>query len=93
MKYRKKPVVIEAIQFSSEVGIAEKIINWALPRVVYSAMKGLVIPTLEGPMLATRGDWIIKGIAGEVYPCKPEIFEATYEVAERPHLKQSSSKK
>jgi|tagenome__1003787_1003787.scaffolds.fasta_scaffold20843146_2 hypothetical protein len=40
---------------------------------------GLVIPTLEGDHLATEGDWIIRGIQGELYPCKPDIFEATYE--------------
>lgn len=42
---------------------------------------GLLIPTLEGEMLAVEGDWIIRGVAGEFYPCKPEIFDATYEPA------------
>jgi hypothetical protein len=46
------------------------------------ALLGLRIPTLEGTMLATEGDWVIKGIQGELYPCKPEIFEATYEQVE-----------
>ena len=43
---------------------------------------GLKIPTLEGVMVGTEGDWIIKGIKGEIYPCKPDIFEATYEAVE-----------
>lgn len=43
---------------------------------------GLWIPTLEGLMVGKEGDWIIRGVAGELYPCKPEIFEATYEVVE-----------
>lgn len=46
------------------------------------AKLGLSIPTLEGTMLATEGDWIIKGVKGEVYPCKPDIFAATYEPVE-----------
>jgi hypothetical protein len=41
----------------------------------------LLIPTLEGDMLAIEGDWVIKGVKGELYPCKPDIFDATYEAA------------
>lgn len=75
-KYRKKPVVIEAEQVTQENVMA-------LARMVGARMiiKGPPIPirTLEGVMMANAGDWIIKGVAGEYYPCKPEIFEATYE--------------
>lgn len=46
---------------------------------------GLIIPTLEGEMLAAEGDWIIRGVAGEFYPCKPGIFAATYEAVEGQH--------
>ena len=42
---------------------------------------GLLIPTLEGVMMGVEGDWIIRGVKGEIYPCKPDIFEATYEAA------------
>lgn len=45
----------------------------------YTTRIGLLIPTLEGTMLAVQDDWIIRGVQGELYPCKPDIFEATYE--------------
>jgi hypothetical protein len=81
MKYRKKPVVIEAIQFGPE-GNAAKILQWANDMGAFIRLdhKGLHVKTLEGEMLAQRGDWIIKGIKNEFYPCKPDIFEMTYEV-------------
>lgn len=80
-KYRKKPVVIEAIQFDHNVEEIEKFVG----RELYGNMNGtgevqeLIIETLEGDHLAKQGDWIIKGIKAEYYPCKPDIFEATYE--------------
>ncbi len=97
-KYRKKPVVIEAVQLTWE--------NWGeicdfagvgpdddKPQGYYvddkgythdmppydAAQLGLRIPTLEGTMLGIEGDWIIKGVSGELYPCKDSIFEETYE--------------
>ena len=86
MKYRKKPVVIEAIQYTGDN--ENEIISWAhkgLPDIANSIIiKGvycLNIRTLEGVMNSFKGDWIIKGIKGEFYPCKPDIFEATYEKA------------
>jgi hypothetical protein len=85
-KFRKKPVVIEAVHFLGNESLAE-IINFMennLPNV--EAFNGnierLTIETLEGNMTALIGDWIIKGISGEFYPCKNEIFLATYEPAE-----------
>ena len=55
------------------------------PGIGFIPLNGtLDIPTLEGVLVANPGDWIIKGIAGEVYPCKPDIFEATYERVEEP---------
>lgn len=78
MKYRKKPVVIEAIQWTgnNELDI-EAFINSGK---YHWTETGLIIDTFEGKMLALFGDYIIKGIQGEFYPCKPDIFEQTYEL-------------
>lgn len=85
-RYRKKPVVIEASQFDGSTVSAEKILNWAGSKVIYSSWendrKVLRVNTLEGVMTAFEGDWIIKGVNGEFYPCKPDIFSKTYELAE-----------
>jgi len=80
-KYRKRPVEIEACRLTP--GNRESLAGWCSGRIVMagSAWAGIQIPTLEGDHLARPGDWIIKGVAGEFYPCKPEIFEATYEPA------------
>jgi len=77
-KFRKKPVVIEAIQFTGEN--QEEIKEFVTVEITIPE-KGswLVIPTLEGDHTALVNDWIIKGIKGEFYPCKPDIFEETYE--------------
>lgn len=80
--YRKKPVEVEAIQLTPENG--EQVWNWSDSKPFYGPdgqCTGLSIFTLEGRMKADFGDWIIKGIQGEFYPCKPDIFEATYELA------------
>lgn len=91
MKFRKKPVVIEAEQFTTnnEVGspTMDRIINWINQgqtlddknRIAWHNGTDIFIQTLEGEMRATVGDWIIKGVKGEFYPCKSDIFEATYE--------------
>lgn len=77
MKFRKKPVVIDAIQWTGdnieEIGEFLAGVHWA------TAGRNAVIPTREGDMAASPNDWIIKGVAGEFYPCKPDIFAATYE--------------
>lgn len=79
--FRKKPVVVEAMQFTNES--KNQVFHWITcnryPRVDESGNPTLVIQTLEGDHTATLGDWIIKGVKGEFYPCKPDIFEATYE--------------
>ena len=83
-KYRKKPVVIEAVQFD-DTKQGHKIILAFCPQGRFRHGVGrdfFEIPTLEGPMSARPRDWIIKGVKGEFYPCKPDIFEATYEPAE-----------
>lgn len=99
MKFRKKPVVIEAIQFTGGQESSVKIVNWiADPNVRHreereerrapngelsqmAEPEHIRIPTLEGTMKANVGDWIIKGVKGEFYPCKPDIFAATYDPA------------
>lgn len=77
MKYRKKPVVIEAVQWKG-INITE-MEQFASGKVEYTLDNCLIVDTLEGTMRAEFGDYIIKGIKGEYYPCKPDIFEATYE--------------
>ena len=76
-KFRKKPITIEARQYTRNGLEAESVAKWCGGDQIDS---GLIIRTLEGAMTADYGDWIIKGVKGEFYPCKPDIFEATYEV-------------
>jgi hypothetical protein len=77
--FRKKPVVIEAWQLTDQ-GVPPDWINAAIKdgQIIVSDTE-VLIPTLEGEMRVSDGDWIIKGIEGELYPCKPNIFAATYE--------------
>jgi len=90
MKFRKKPVVIEAVQLRwdtwSEMCEHANVGKLSDGRPEGTSRPnekiGLAIPTLEGVMTAEENDWIIKGIKGEIYPCKPDIFEATYEAVE-----------
>ncbi len=76
-KFRKKPVVIEARQYTRNGLEAEKVADWCGGR---QTDNGLVIQTIEGEMLANYMDWVICGVKGEFYPCKPDIFEATYDI-------------
>lgn len=84
MRFRKKPVVIEAMQFND--GNKNQVFNWVTcntyPDWDASGNPVLKIQTLEGDMIAQLGDWIIKGVKGEFYPCKADIFAATYEPAD-----------
>lgn len=116
MKFRKRPVEIEALPWDGTDERSDEITVWAekLPntgcaaivdtdhiphlwdydagayimpngKVIHGAPyreRCLIVFTLEGEMVARRGDWIIKGVRGEFYPCKPDIFEATYEPVE-----------
>ena len=94
MKFRKKPVVVEAIQLRicpdcGEPNFAEVEAFAGEGQVALSSWMGpggadceVIVLTPEGLMEAHLGDWIIRGVAGEVYPCKPEIFEQTYEPVE-----------
>jgi hypothetical protein len=101
-KFRKKPVVIEAIKFD-DLDSYMAICQWARSRGIKSdgddglpstpSLEELfryetpimLVRTLEGTMAANPGDWVIQGIAGEFYPCKPGIFEATYEAVPDAH--------
>jgi len=78
-RYRKKPVVIEAVQFdgTNEKEVIEFTNNIARRIATHTPL--IVISTLEGDMNANIGDWIIKGIKNEFYPCKPDIFDVSYE--------------
>lgn len=85
-RFRKKPVEIKAMQYAHPPD-AEKIVRWmGGGRLDIDGGSGkILIRTLEGTMTASPGDWIIKGVQGEFYPCKPDIFEETYEpVSEMP---------
>jgi hypothetical protein len=90
-QYRKKPVVIDAMQWDGTAENAVPVIDWILNggHATYdcttdtcsgvSDNHAIAIRTLEGTMEASPGDYIIKGVQGEFYPCKPDIFAATYE--------------
>jgi len=80
MKFRKKPVVIEALQWienedrmASFVGMN----TWLATDIDHDG--AFYLNTLEGPMRVSPGDWVIRGVKGELYSCKPDIFELTYE--------------
>jgi hypothetical protein len=87
VKYRKKPVVIEAVQHFVDMTQrpVEVSPTWLLDAVlggvVVTSGGDTFIKTLEGNMLVSDGDWIIRGVKGELYPCKRDIFAATYEPA------------
>lgn len=96
LSFRKKPVEVEAIQVTEACRLARDDF-WAMPqwlidayegkndagvRSVVFTPEGVHITTLEGTMIGDHGDWIIRGVKGELYPCKPDIFAATYEAVE-----------
>ena len=87
-QYRKKPVVVEAYQFDNR--ISNRPPYWLTSAIARGEVVDhtgekhphLIVETLEGKMRVSFMDWIIKGVQGEIYPCKPDIFDATYEVVE-----------
>lgn len=85
-KFKKKPVVIEAFQFNGGFSFDEMLCEFGkdfADAVTYSKFSNeLEIATLEGVMRTQPGDWIIRGVKGEFYPCKPDIFAETYEEAD-----------
>ena len=83
MKFRKKPVVIEAEQWDGNTETANKLLRWANGQIMWHFNQNILsIKTLEGLMTVSLNDWVIQGINGEFYPCKPDIFDKTYEKVE-----------
>lgn len=89
MKFRKKPVVIEATQWFKDgdhpmvyQAVSKNVDTWYAEQVGIPVESLGMIDTLEGAHYVTPGDWIITGVKGEHYPCKPDIFDATYERVE-----------
>ena len=88
MKFRKKPVEIDAYEFTG--GNAYYVNQWARelgytgPEFTEFEGTKLAIPTLEGTTIASPGDYVIRGVKGEYYACKPDIFAATYDAVEEP---------
>lgn len=92
MKYRKKPVVIDAVQWTGKNGMeVARFIGLDMERIEANVARGFnppelfIIKTLEGDMIANVGDWIIRGVKGELYPCRSDIFAATYEAVDSPN--------
>jgi hypothetical protein len=88
-KFRKKPVIIEAVQMTKQMrNDLGPFPDWALPHLTASRTEKIensevvTVRTLEGDLHVSDDDWLIRGVKGEVYPCKPDIFEATYEPAD-----------
>lgn len=80
MKFRKRPVIIEAIQYTADEKSWNAIIAMGCkPNQSEHDGSSIRIPTLEGEHICSVNDWVIKGVKGEFYPCKPDIFEMTYE--------------
>lgn len=85
MKFRKKPVEIDAWQFTMPPTPMPQWLSHAIVQgcvvaaPIQEMPRYLTIYTLEGPRKASEGDWIIRGVKGELYPCKPDIFNLTYE--------------
>lgn len=83
-RYTKKPVTIEAMRWDGSIDGGRAIIDWAAGAEIRwsnETPQRLVITTLEGDMKVSPGDYVIKGVQGEFYPCKPDIFAATYDDA------------
>ena len=86
MKFRKRPIVVDAVQWfppgDSELRYRHIEGVYIQAEDIAAHNGNYLIDTLEGPLRVSPGDWIIRGIKGELYPCKPDIFEATYEASE-----------
>lgn len=81
-RFRKKPIVIEAVRFTGRnyQTVFDFIGDGAVGK--HSSSGRIYLPTLEGTMEVSPGDWVIRGVKGEYYPCKPDIFETSYEPVE-----------
>lgn len=81
MRYRKKPVIVDAVRWNSK-NYFDVIRLTGRKDIRFFDDGSCIIPTLEGNVVAQKGDYIIKGVRGESYPCKPDIFAETYELAD-----------
>lgn len=95
--YRKKPVEVEVNRYLNDESTYQ-LLNWINEGQYKNGKRFanwengiLTVPTLEGEHIASVGDWIIKGVAGEFYPCKPDIFEATYDLVTESQAQQARS--
>ena len=95
--YRKKPVEVEVNRYLNDENTYQ-LLNWINEGQYKNGKRFatwengiLTVPTLEGEHIASVGDWIIKGVAGEFYPCKPDIFAATYDLVTEPPAQQAHS--
>ena len=77
--YRKKPVEVEAIRYFQNPA---EVLAFTGPTALYGEDQKIYIETLEGIMAANPGDWIIRGVKGELYPCKPDVFAMTYDLVQ-----------
>ena len=90
-RYVKKPIVIEAVQYNGNN--VQEILSFCRGTAVVGVLNEITIKTLEGPLHVSEGDFIIKGVEGEFYPCKPDIFEKTYDVVENAERPQTFGEK
>lgn len=84
MKVRKRPVVVDVWKWSGRLEDLPEDVLQSLSPIRYTDNEDLCIPTLEGVMRCNVGDWIIRGVKGELYPCKDDIFQKTYEPVKEP---------
>ncbi len=96
MKVRKKPIVVEAVQWDGtnfdEVKELDKSSHNKEYRKIFHMKNNLKIRTIEGDMMAVLGDWIIRGVKGELYPCKPDVFDKTYDIVKEKLIKKEERK-
>lgn len=92
MKFRKKPIVVEAWQNTGNSVLPDWVFAACLSRASWDDKVSLVrqVLTVEGPMFVSENDWLIRGVRGEVYPCKPDIFAATYEPVEESKVERGA---
>ena len=81
-RMRKRPVAIEGVQIPSDPEVQMEIAKWCEGMVVKDPYRALLVPTLEGDHFARVGDWVLKGVEGEFYPCADRIFQKTYDLIE-----------
>ena len=88
-QFKKKPVVIDAVQWDGSIEMGREL-SKVVNGVFYENTLMFLIPTLEGDLKVNPNDWVIRGVQGEYYPCKPDIFAATYDRAEKPKETKST---